>query len=321
MKAADASPAKQRLRAARRRAAARQRSRPTCSQRDGPEAVRELLERVAAVRALPRRADPRRGRPRARPRAATGSSTQLRPGVRRARARARCARSSSARSSAASRVSEKLVEQPARRARARGAGVRRPSARRTRHARRAASAPSARSSSCASRCPSAARELLDELDLDALFASPLTRAAAAHLRDAPRARRRPGSTTARWRRCSPSSRSAPARSRRSRAELEVERRQLELARLERAIAGARGGGGGGPDRARQRERETIKRELDGWLDRGARADRRAARLTTRGCSTAPLVVWSNWSGRGGAGARTPPGQPFRGSSIGRALGC
>ena len=106
-------------------------------------------------------------------------------------------------------------------------------------------------------------ELLASMDLDSLFASPLVRAAAAHLRahlDAPAAEVDDGDLAVLLAELSVRAASldpAPA-------ELEVERCQLELARVARAIAGARGAGAGGLT-ALQREREALKQELERWL--------------------------------------------------------
>jgi len=111
--------------------------------------------------------------------------------------------------------------------------------------------------------PQRGRELLDALDLESVFASPLARAAAEHLRThlhAPTAGIDDGELAGLL--AELSVRAAvltPVP-----AELEVERCQLELARLGRAIAGARGAGRGGLTEL-QRERETLKRELERWL--------------------------------------------------------
>ena len=110
--------------------------------------------------------------------------------------------------------------------------------------------------------PERGRELLDELDLD-VFDSPLTSAAAAHLRihlASPASEVDDGALAALLAELVVRAGSlTPVL-----AELEVERRQLELARIERAIAGARGAGAGGLTDL-VREREAIKREIDGWL--------------------------------------------------------
>jgi DNA primase len=111
--------------------------------------------------------------------------------------------------------------------------------------------------------PERGGELLEELDLDALFASELTRNAALHLRAQ---LERPGSGVddptltallaeleVRAATLSPVA-----------AELEAERVQLELARLARAIAGARGAGGGGLTELQHR-RAALMGELDSWL--------------------------------------------------------
>ena len=111
--------------------------------------------------------------------------------------------------------------------------------------------------------PARGGELLAALDLDAVFASPLARAAATHLRthlESPAADIDDGELavllaelSVRAAVLSP----VPA-------ELEVERCQLELARVARAIAGARGAGRGGVT-ALQREREALKHELERWF--------------------------------------------------------
>jgi DNA primase len=113
--------------------------------------------------------------------------------------------------------------------------------------------------------PARGRELLDELDLDGVFASPLARAAAAHLRthlDTPSSDAGDGPLAALLAELAVrASGLAPVP-----AELEVERGQLELARVERAIAGARGVDAAGVS-ALVLEREAVKRELDDWLGR------------------------------------------------------
>jgi DNA primase len=111
--------------------------------------------------------------------------------------------------------------------------------------------------------PARGRELLDELDLDALFGSPLTRAAAAHLRshlESPASDVDDAALAALLAELGVRAAALTPVG----AELEVERRQLELARIERAIAGARGAAAGGLT-ALVREREAVKREIDGWL--------------------------------------------------------
>ncbi len=111
--------------------------------------------------------------------------------------------------------------------------------------------------------PARGRELLDELDLDALFSSPLTRAAAAHLRshlESPASDVDDAALAALLAELAVRAAALTPVP----AELEVERRQLELARIERAIAGARGAAAGGLT-ALVREREAVKREIDGWL--------------------------------------------------------
>jgi DNA primase len=111
--------------------------------------------------------------------------------------------------------------------------------------------------------PARGRELLDELDLDALFGSPLTRAAAAHLRshlESPASDVDDAALAALLAELAVRAAALTPVG----AELEVERRQLELARIERAIAGARGAAAGGLT-ALVREREAVKREIDGWL--------------------------------------------------------
>jgi DNA primase len=112
--------------------------------------------------------------------------------------------------------------------------------------------------------PARGRELLAQLDLEGVFDSPLTRAAATHLRthlesptsgvDDSALATLLAELVVRAAALTP----VPA-------ELEVERCQLELARIERAIAGARGAGAGGLTDL-VREREAVKGELDGWLN-------------------------------------------------------
>jgi len=111
--------------------------------------------------------------------------------------------------------------------------------------------------------PDRGGELLQELDLEALFASPITRTAAMHLRgqvqhpdssiDDPALIALLAELEVRAAALSPVA-----------AELEAERVQLELARLARAIAGARGAGGGGLTEL-QHQRAALMGELDGWL--------------------------------------------------------
>jgi DNA primase len=111
--------------------------------------------------------------------------------------------------------------------------------------------------------PQRGRELLATLDLDAVFSSPLVRAAATHLRshlESPAAEVDDGELAVLL--AELSVRAAvltPVP-----AELEVERCQLELARIARATAGARGAGRGGVT-ALQRERELLKQDLERWL--------------------------------------------------------
>jgi DNA primase len=111
--------------------------------------------------------------------------------------------------------------------------------------------------------PERGRELLEALDLDSVFNSQRTRAAAAHLREhleSPAA----GVDDAALAVLLAELFVRAAALKPVPAELEVERCQLELARIDRAIAGARGAGTGGLT-ALQRERATLKRELDRWL--------------------------------------------------------
>ena len=111
--------------------------------------------------------------------------------------------------------------------------------------------------------PARGRELLGELDLDVLFASPLTRAAAVHLRthlESPASGIDDSTLAALLAELSVrASALTPVG-----AELEVECCQLQLARVERAVAAARGAGGGGLTEL-QRERAALRRDLDGWL--------------------------------------------------------
>jgi DNA primase len=117
--------------------------------------------------------------------------------------------------------------------------------------------------------PARGRELLAELDLDGVFGSPLTRAAAAHLRthlESPASEVDDSALAALLAELAVRAAALTPVP----AELEVERWQLELARVERVIAGARGAGAGGLT-ALVREREAVKRELDGWLNRALEA--------------------------------------------------
>jgi DNA primase len=111
--------------------------------------------------------------------------------------------------------------------------------------------------------PQRGGELLESLDLDVLFTSPLTRAAAVHLR---RHLEHPSSEVDD---AALASLLAELDVRASAltpvpAELEAERCQLELARINRAITGGRGAGGGGLTEL-QHKRAELMRELDGWL--------------------------------------------------------
>jgi DNA primase len=111
--------------------------------------------------------------------------------------------------------------------------------------------------------PGRGGELLDDLDLDALFTGRGPKAAAAHLRDHldnpgvgvddPALMALLAELEVR------AASAAPVA-----AELEVVRIQLELARIARAMHGARGSGGGGLTEL-QRERTALMTELDGWL--------------------------------------------------------
>jgi DNA primase len=115
--------------------------------------------------------------------------------------------------------------------------------------------------------PGRGADLLEELDLDSLFASPLARAAAAHLRthlDNPMSEVGDTSLTALLAELEVRA----AASNPVAAELEAERVQLELARIHRAIAGARGAGGGGLTEL-QRQRTELMHELDGWLSQAS----------------------------------------------------
>jgi DNA primase len=111
--------------------------------------------------------------------------------------------------------------------------------------------------------PERGHELLEALDLDSVFNSQTTRAAAAHLREhleSPAA----GVDDAQLAVLLAELFVRAAALKPVPAELEVERCQLELARIDRAIAGARGAGTGGLT-ALQRERATLKRKLERWL--------------------------------------------------------
>jgi DNA primase len=107
--------------------------------------------------------------------------------------------------------------------------------------------------------------LLGELDLDAAFASSMTRAAAEQLRghiDAPTEGVEDPRLVALLAELSVRASALHAVP----AQLEVERRQLELARIERAIDAARAGGGSGMERLAH-EREAVRGELDDWIMR------------------------------------------------------
>jgi DNA primase len=113
--------------------------------------------------------------------------------------------------------------------------------------------------------PERGRDLLAEIDVDAVFGSPLTRAAARHLRahiETPASGvEDPALASLLVELAVRAAALAPVA-----AQLEVELRQLELARVERSIAGARGAGAAKlSDLAR--ERAELKRELDAWLGR------------------------------------------------------
>jgi DNA primase len=111
--------------------------------------------------------------------------------------------------------------------------------------------------------PQRGGELLATLDLDAVFVSPLVRAAASHLRshlDSPAAEVDDGALAVLLAELSVRAAALTPVP----AELEVERCQLELARIARATAGARGAGRGGVT-ALQRERESLKQDLERWL--------------------------------------------------------
>jgi DNA primase len=113
--------------------------------------------------------------------------------------------------------------------------------------------------------PDRGRPLLEELDLEATFSSPLTRAAAEHLRshiDTPATGVDQPELASLLAELSVRASTLVAVP----AQLEVERRQLELARIERAIDAARAGGGSGMTQLGH-EREAVKSELDSWLTR------------------------------------------------------
>jgi hypothetical protein len=111
--------------------------------------------------------------------------------------------------------------------------------------------------------PGRGGELLEDLDLESLFASPVARAAAVHLRthlDSPGSGiEDPSLMTLLAELEVRAAASTPVP-----AELEAERVQLELARIHRAIAGARGAGAGGLTEL-QRQRTALMGELDSWL--------------------------------------------------------
>jgi len=229
-------------------------------QRDGAEAVRELLSRsVPFVRfRVERILD---GGDRAAPEGRDRILEQLRPifaelgpgAMREELERAVASRLA---------ISEKVVEQllAAREAVAPGPAAARPVA--------ALAAGERTERAFLELCialPARGRELLAELDLDRVFGSPLARAAAEHLRahlEAPTSGPVDGELGALLAELAVRAAAlAPVP-----AELEVERRQLELARLERAINGARGADSAALGTL-VREREAVKRDLDGWMAR------------------------------------------------------
>jgi DNA primase len=113
--------------------------------------------------------------------------------------------------------------------------------------------------------PDYGSRLLAEIDIDAVFGSPLARAAARRLLEHPDAPAHGVADPALAALLAELSVRAAALAPVP-AQLEVERRQLELARVDRAIAGAREGGSGRLS-ALGRERAEVKRELDTWIDR------------------------------------------------------
>jgi len=105
--------------------------------------------------------------------------------------------------------------------------------------------------------------VLAELDIDAAFTAPLTRAGALHLREHGEAAiadaEQPGLARLLTELAVRASRldAVPA-------QLEVAARQLELARIERAIDAVRASGGAGVEQLGH-EREAVKGELDVWM--------------------------------------------------------
>jgi DNA primase len=113
--------------------------------------------------------------------------------------------------------------------------------------------------------PERGAPLLVELDLDLTFSSPLSRAAAEHLRthiDAPAADVDDPALASLLAELSVRASTLTAVP----AQLEVRRRQLDLARIERAIEAARANGGAGM-MTLGRDREAVKGELDSWISR------------------------------------------------------
>ena len=111
--------------------------------------------------------------------------------------------------------------------------------------------------------PAAGSALLGELDLDALFSSPITRGAAERLRvsiDAPAT----DGTEPELARLLTEIAVRASTLQATPAQLEVARRQLEFARIERAIDAARARGGGGVARL-ARERAEVQKEIGEWV--------------------------------------------------------
>ncbi len=123
--------------------------------------------------------------------------------------------------------------------------------------------------------PSRGAALLEQLDLDSLFASPLTRRAAARLRediDAPIGADMDEQLTRLLTELTVRASALDAIP----AQLEVAHRQLELARVERAIDSARAGGRAGVA-GLGHERAKIKREIDDWMARALEETATASR--------------------------------------------
>jgi hypothetical protein len=111
--------------------------------------------------------------------------------------------------------------------------------------------------------PERGSALLGEIDVDAMFASPLTRTAAERLRasiDSPAIHSGEGGLEALLTKLAVIASTLDAMP----GQLEVAVRQLDLARIERAIDGVRAGGGAGVEQLGH-ERAEVQAELAEWL--------------------------------------------------------